>query len=148
MVIRFRNIVALLMGLIAQSISAEGFQRWGRGLTERSIESLDTGETFSQLGTHPGRDLVQRIEHMLLVRRGCFFAGNAVTAGGVLGVQAEHEGFTQRGNAAGKNSLNPFPLPDLAGNLRGDGFVLLAAKVLETLPKVLLADDVKHRRLA
>ena len=45
-------------------------------------------------------------------------------------------------------ALTPFPLADLPGNLRGDGLVLLAAEVLETLAKVLLADNVEHRRLA
>ena len=40
------------------------------------------------------------------------------------------------------------PLANLAGDLRGNGLVLLAAEELQTLPKVLLADDVEHGRLA
>ena len=51
-VLRFGDVVALLMGFIAQSVGAEGFERRRRGLTERSIESLDTGETFPQFGAH------------------------------------------------------------------------------------------------
>ena len=45
-------------------------------------------------------------------------------------------------------ALRALPLADLAGYLRGNGLVLLAAKELQTLPKVLLADDVEHGRLA
>ena len=92
--------------------------------------------------------LVERFEHVLLVRRGRFFAGNIVAVGGVLGVQGDDIGFTQGSDGAGKDSLDPFPLADLAGNLRGNGLVLLAAKELKTLAKVLLADNVEHRRLA
>ena len=49
MVVRFGNVVALLMRLIAQSIGAEGFERRRRGLTKRRIEPLDTGRLSPSL---------------------------------------------------------------------------------------------------
>src|ERR1700761_2736002 len=147
MVIRFRNIVALLMGLIAQSIGAEGFERRRRGLTKRRIEPLDAGKTFPQFAAHRGGNLVERFKHVLLVGRGRFCAGNIVAVRSILRVKSEHEGFAEGSDAAGKDSLDPFPFTDFPGNLRGNGLVLLAAQELQTLAKVLLADNVEHGRL-
>jgi hypothetical protein len=64
-----------------------------------------------------------------------------------LRVQRENEGFAEGGDAPGEDCLDPFPFADFPGNLWGDGLVLLAAEELKTLAKVLLADDVEHRRL-
>src|SRR5580658_7897146 len=85
---------------------------------------------------------------MLLVWRGGFFAGNVIAVGGVLGIEGNDIGLAQWSDGADEDSLAALPLADLAGNLRGNGLVLLAAEELQTLPKVLLADDVEHRRLA
>ena len=147
-VFSFGDVVALLMGFVAQGIGAEGFKRRRGGLTERRIESLDTGETFSQFGAHAGSNLVERIEHVLFVRRGCLFAGDIVAAGGVLRVEGNNIGFAKRSDGAGKDSFDALPFADFACNLRGNGLVLFPAEVLETLPQMLLTDDVEYRRLA
>ena len=136
------------MCFVTQGVGAKGFERRSGGLAERSIESLNTGEAFPQFGAHTGGDLVERIQHVLLVRRGRFFAGNIVAAGGVLSVEGNNIGFAQGSDGAAKDRLDPFPLTDLPGDLRGNGLVLLAAKELETPAKVLLANDVEHGRLA
>src|SRR6202044_3958881 len=65
-----------------------------------------------------------------------------------LGIEGDDVGLAQWSDGADKDSLAALPFADLAGNLRGNGLVLLAAKELQTLAKVLLADDVKHWRLA
>ena len=57
-------------------------------------------------------------------------------------------GLAERGNAAGQNGLYAFPFTDFTGNLWSNGLVLFTAQVLQTLTKVLLADNVEHRRLA
>ena len=68
---------------------------------------------------------------------------------GVLGIESDYVSPAQWSDGTDKNRLDDaLPLADLAGDLRGNGLVLLAAKVLETLPEVLLTDDVKHGRLA
>src|ERR1700678_3452090 len=136
------------MRFVTQCVGAKGFEGRCGGLTERSIESLDTGETFPQFGAHAGRHLVERVQYVLLVRCSRFLGCDFVTRGGVLSVEGDNISFAQWSDGAGKDRLDPFPLADLAGDLRGNGLVLLAAKELKALAKVLLADDVEHRRLA
>src|ERR1700678_1038651 len=136
------------MCFVTQGVGAKGFERRSGGLAEGSIESLDTGEAFPQFGAHAGGDLVESVEHMLLVWRGGFFAGNIVAVGGVLGIEGNDVGLAQWSDGAYKDSFAALPLADLAGNLGGNGLVLLAAEELQTLAKVLLADDVEHRGLA
>src|SRR5271170_1813174 len=120
------------MCFVTQGVGAKGFERRSGGLAEGSIESLDTGEAFPQFGAHTGRDLVERVQHMLLVWRGGFFRGNIVAAGGVLGVESNDISIAQGSDGANKDRLDDgLPLADLAGNLRGNGLVLLAAKELQ-----------------
>ena len=97
MVLCFGDVVALLVGFVAQGVGTEGFQRRSGGLAEGSIEFLDTGKGFPQFGAHARRDLVERVKHVLLVRRGRFFAGDIVAAGSVLGVEDFSVSFPRLG---------------------------------------------------